>query len=189
MRYAKCCGTCGLVGLRPKGGGAMVPLTEPTRAGGVFDRSDYKRGFCCLMNLADLIGDCRKYTETECRGQCADPLNSAAVRHVLNIDRSNCPHWIERQPGMSPERHIEMLNQQPAMQALVQIAKIHDQLFQWRQDQADRDDKFSMRIQALEEVRHQEKRKDAANISRKEVRALWLTCIVSAIAALIAAFK
>lgn len=77
--------------------------------------------------------------------------------------------------------------------ALSTIADLQDKHLRFWQDQAEKDERFAKRLQALEEVRHQENRRDAATFSKREIGALWgttvLTAVISIVAAVIAILK
>lgn len=104
---------------------------------------------------------------------------------VLNEDRE-CACFIKWQQGFSPREHEEMI-QQRAM--LEWQREREEEERKWRDEHAAREHKwrqedgqFSKRLQALEETRHQEVRRDTW---LQHYQLVWIPAVLSAIAILV----
>lgn len=85
-----------------------------------------------------------------------------------------CPY----DPVRSPEELEEMNAHQMLVATNSRIADLQERIFDWKQQQAEQSDLLAKKIQALEEVRHQETRRDAS-------RSMWIPAAIAIVGAIV----
>lgn len=156
----KCCGTCGLLGLRPTAGGPLHEMSVDARNTGKFDRGQYRHGPACVYGKVNLAQECANYVRQQYPGGGTDKFAAEAIRHVLATNR-NCDKWEEHIPSLTPDEHVKMTWQESAIDAqaksalaLQAIAQLQEKFVDLKRDQLDRDQKTNERLTHIEGRRH-----------------------------------
>jgi len=97
----------------------------------------------------------------------------------------DCDGFAAYEPGRGPKELDQMNVQQATMELQAKLLRLQESVFEWRQQQADKDERFAKQIQALEETRHQENRGDTKSAVQWQVWAGIGVAVFAAVVSLV----
>jgi len=182
------------MGLKRPGSGQLDEAGERYRDSGQCDLGKYDGTPHCHKLAVDLPAETNAAAHRITDGRRGNGHRPDAVLEVLQAPRSGCP-WTKWRPGYSPKEHDMILAEQLALETQQAVARalsliaslqgdhltLRQQHDEWTRQQAEENARFAKQIQALEETRHQEKRRDDATLKRSEINAIWGTTILIAL--------
>ena len=169
-----CCKTCG--NLWKQGGSS--DLLE-------YAGEDYRNNGQADWNARNPHPRCHKQVDLKGEWETAietfggdNNANRKAAVAVMHLPRPDCKYWREFYPNKNPNEHDEMDFRQLGL-------NIQQQLFAWRQEQAETNQKWEKQIQALSQIRHNE----SIDVAKQEVRGTNWQAIGTILAFIVAALS
>jgi len=187
------CVECGFLAVRDEYNDSVCEATQLTRTKGTHKSSNGNTTNANVFCYKD--SSAWHSPEKSSLRSMHSPKSENKVISVLEQDKE-CALFCKWVPGQDPERIEETSWRQLALESQNRIAEfqgriadLHDKHLEWRQRQAEQDDKFAKQIQALEETRHQEVRRDTARWKVVDFIVFGvIALVVSAVVQIISAF-